>query len=416
MNEKLGNESKFSLACRHLLHTIDSIQNTNSRMEFALRVMGHQSARDENNCKDSKLEVPFSAKNSGAIRQAISGISPKGQTPIVYSLKQALKDFPDTTSVNAILLITDGLETCGDEICSVAPLFQKSRIALKPFIIGLGLNDSLQKKFSCAGYFFGAKDDSEFQRQMNVVVRRTLNATTVQLNLLNGLGEPTETNTEITLSEHFSGKVRYQFMHTINKWGNPDSLKIDPRFLYDLKVHTIPPVELQKLELLPGRHSTWAVNVPQGELNLKIQGTMPKGTLIPCLVRQHGKSEILSVQDFGSTQKYLAGFYDLEVLSIPRKIYENVELIPGKSVEMNLPVPGTLTVTPAEAGVASVFIETGKQWVKVFDFYDISHPESVQLQPGEYFVVYRPEKARHSERSKTQKLMISSGKTTHCKT
>ena len=55
--------SKFDLSKEILINTIDSISKTNTQVEFALRVMGHQFPRAANNCKDSKLEVAFSKNN-----------------------------------------------------------------------------------------------------------------------------------------------------------------------------------------------------------------------------------------------------------------------------------------------------------------------------------------------------------------
>ena len=90
---------------------------------------------------------------------------------------------------------------------------------------------------------------------MNVVVSQVLNTSTVQVNLLDKKGFPTETNVPISFYDSFSGKLQYNFVHTMNYKGLPDTLKIDPVLSYRVVAHTIPPVESDKeWKLNPGKH------------------------------------------------------------------------------------------------------------------------------------------------------------------
>ncbi|MFI5135167.1 MAG: vWA domain-containing protein, partial [Chitinophagales bacterium] len=68
--------SKFDLAKEILVRTIDSVSKSNQRVQFALRVFGHQFPRTANNCKDTKLEVAFSKGNASAIQQRLNQIHP----------------------------------------------------------------------------------------------------------------------------------------------------------------------------------------------------------------------------------------------------------------------------------------------------------------------------------------------------
>src|SRR5690348_8471680 len=86
-------QTKMSMAKSILSKIIDSLQQ-NVNVELALRVYGHRSPREINNCKDTWLEVPFQSKNHKLIIEKINEIKPKGVTPITYSLEQAANDFP----------------------------------------------------------------------------------------------------------------------------------------------------------------------------------------------------------------------------------------------------------------------------------------------------------------------------------
>ena len=130
---------KIQIATRLLREIVDSLK-TAENVEVALRVYGHQNnvTSDGRNCKDTKLEVPFSAKNHDKIIDRLGTIRPKGTTLIAYSLEQAAYDFPaDKNSRNVIILITDGIEECDGDPCAVSLALQKRGVVLKPFVIGI---------------------------------------------------------------------------------------------------------------------------------------------------------------------------------------------------------------------------------------------------------------------------------------
>src|SRR5690606_27594904 len=95
---------------------------------------------------------------------------------------------------NAIILITDGLETCGGDICAAGKALQEKRISLKPYVIGLGLKESEKTFFDCAGKFFDVVDAPQFKEVLNITISQSIHPTTAQINLLNAFGRPVETD------------------------------------------------------------------------------------------------------------------------------------------------------------------------------------------------------------------------------
>ena len=93
MYAKMGEDNRITVAKRLLTRMVDSLQYQ-EELELALRVYGHQSQKTERNCKDTKLEVPFSKGNHQAIKDNIRDLRPKGTTLIAYSLQEAAYDFP----------------------------------------------------------------------------------------------------------------------------------------------------------------------------------------------------------------------------------------------------------------------------------------------------------------------------------
>ena len=71
--------------------------------------------------------------------------------------------------------------------------------------------------------------------------------TCVQINLNTTLKTPTETNVSMFLYEAGTKKLKYSFIHTLNRYGNPDTLIIDALLKYDLVVNTLPKIEQKNI-------------------------------------------------------------------------------------------------------------------------------------------------------------------------
>jgi Ca-activated chloride channel family protein len=133
MNAQWGNDqSRMDVAKNILTRLVDSLR-VNPKLELALRVYGHRYSRQSNNCNDSQLEVPFGMNNHSAIISEIKDLTPRGVTPITYSLLQAANDFPPRSGYrNILILITDGVESCGGDPCEASISLQKKACSSVP--------------------------------------------------------------------------------------------------------------------------------------------------------------------------------------------------------------------------------------------------------------------------------------------
>jgi Mg-chelatase subunit ChlD len=109
-------------------------------LDLALRAYGSTSPSDAANCADSTLLVPFADDNREYIRQAIAGLRPLGQTPIAYALNQAAHDFGDLRSDRTLVLVTDGIESCGGDPVQAARDLREQDIIVH--LIGFGLGNA----------------------------------------------------------------------------------------------------------------------------------------------------------------------------------------------------------------------------------------------------------------------------------
>jgi len=414
------NGMKMDMAKKMLSDFLDSIQKINNpNLELAFRCYGHQvPLRPERSCTDTKLEVPFGKNNAIAIKNKLKQIVPKGTTPIAYTLEQCGGDFPSASSTsvrNIIILITDGIEECDGDPCAVSLALQKKGIVLKPFVIGIGLDQSYMNSFGCIGKFYDASSETGFKNILNIVISQALNNTTTQVNLNDQVGRPTETDVTMTFYDEQTGLIRYNYIHTINNKGVPDTIVIDPIGTYKMVVHTIPPVEKKGIELIPGKHNIIAVDAPQGYLNLKMSGSADYTKNISCIIRKNGDMQTLHNQYFNTTEKFIVGKYDLEILTLPRIKLDKVDVSQSKTTYIEIPQSGGVTIAKPSEGSGAIFLEENNKLVWVCNLNGTLVQETINLQPGKYRVEYRPKNAKESIYTIEKRFKIESGISTQVK-
>lgn len=404
---------KIDVAQRLMTKMLDSLQSLNStNFELALRVYGHQKPVPPQDCNDTKLEVRFGPNNFGRIKRVLRSISPKGTTPIARSLQRAAYDFPECASCrNIIILITDGVEACDEDPCAASRALQKKGIALKPFVIGIGLDKEFRQTFECVGNYYDAADEQTFQKVLGIVISQALDNTTAQVNLIDGNGLPTETNVPVTFYDQVSGKAKVQFIHTLNFKGRPDTIYLDPLVLYRMTVHSIPERHLDSIRVSAGTHNEVGVDLARGSLRLNISQRNGYDNL-QCIVKQAGKERTLHLQDFNSTVEYLQGTYDLEILSLPRIRMEGIAIDAGKTTSIAIPPPGFVNFQSSAPGYGSVLQEVENDLVWVCDLNPEVARQSINLQPGAYRVVFRVKSSRNSAYSVIERFTVNSGSTT----
>ena len=167
MNQKLGYTPKIYLA-------IDAIRNILSKhgkeMKVGLRIFGvtdkplmKQTPRGieflkENICTASKLVLPIARYNNDNISDRLSYISPKGATPIGYSLRQAVQnDFSYGNHLKHIILVTDGAENCGDNPCLYIKHLMETRNDIVIDVIGITVSDNDYSQLKCIAAISGGR-------------------------------------------------------------------------------------------------------------------------------------------------------------------------------------------------------------------------------------------------------------------
>jgi len=402
---------KIEVAKQVMGEFLDSLRDE-PNLQLALRCYGHTTFfKPERNCKDTKLEVPFAEANTNAlkIKQRIKRLEPLGTTPIAFSIGESVNDFtPCGDCRNIVILITDGIEECGGNPCEVSAALQKKGIFIRPFVIGVGLDLKFAEVFSCIGKYYDVSNEANFKDVLKLVITEALSQTTVEVDLLDVNKAASETDVDMTFYEAGTGKVKYNYLHTINHRGNPDTLVLDPDLSYDLTVHTIPPVEKKNIRINRGQHNIIPLDAPQGFLRLDLDGAINK-YFPTTIVRKAGDMKTLNVQDFGKVEKYIVGKYDLEVLTLPRIYLKDVEIKQSTTNTIKIPTSGSVLFNKPANGYGSIYLDDGKAVTWVCNFNPDLVNEIIYLQPGKYKTIYRMQSAKETLRSVERNFEVKGG-------
>jgi Ca-activated chloride channel homolog len=401
-------QTKMSMAKIILSGIVDSLKQ-NKNLELALRVYGHRSPREQNNCKDTWLEAPFKANNHQMIIDKINEIKPKGVTPITYSLEQAAQDFPPNAAGyrNIIILITDGIESCGGDICATSRALQSQGIFLRPYIIGLGLR--AEENLNCAGKFINADTPGKFHDILNEAIEKSFSKTSVSVELLDAQNQPKETNVNVMFINTTTNMTMYDFIHYRDAQGRPDTVQIDPVVDYDLVVSTVPPVIVRNVVIKTGTHNVIRVAVPQG--NLRIEQDGRKNNDLQSIVREKGQPAILNVQRSNDSFRYLTGKYEVETLTFPRRKFQ-VEIQPNRTQVITLPSTGVINVNTVSTGYGSLYeLKSDGTWEWVTHLNDLRAQFTLNLLPGTYKIVFRVKNTKGSKYSAFKVFQLKSGDT-----
>jgi Ca-activated chloride channel family protein len=386
-----------------LLDSLSRLKN----YEFALRMYGSTVKYPPGDCNDSKLIVPFSTGNVATIKSKVAAAKPTGITPIEHSLIMSAGDFPDKKSVNTIILITDGVEECKGDPCAARQKLLEKGIVFKPCIIGIGLTEIQAKSFDCVGNYFSYEENNHVvDNVVELVSNQQLLKTTTQVNLLDVAQKPNETNVNMTFYDEKSKTPVYNFVHSINQQGNPDTISIDEFKSYKIDVHTLPPVSKSGITLTPGTHNIIALDAPQGFLQLKREnGIYNANDKLKCIIRKSSSNAIIHVQPVNTKEKFIVGDYDVEVLTLPRTYYTKVAIQQSFTKIVQVENAGQLKIKCFEKGDGCILQEKANELKWVVDLDDKTE-QLFQLQPGNYRITYRAKSLKQSVYTIERKFVI----------
>ena len=114
------------------------------------------------------------------------------------------------------------------------------------------------------------------------------------------------------------------------------------------------------------------------------------------IIRKTTEMNTLNVQELNRQEKYIVGTYDIEILTLPRIIINDIKITQSNLKSISIPNAGMVKIATGEIGDGSIYLEekNGLKWVA-----NLSSKETNQtfyLQPGNYRVEFRPKSKKES--------------------
>ncbi|MFN0276434.1 MAG: hypothetical protein ACKVPJ_11845, partial [Chitinophagales bacterium] len=325
--------------------------------------------------------------------------------------EQAVNDFKNAKAGdfrNVLLIITDGTESCGKNPCAVVQQMKELGIITKSYVLGLNVADESISQFECMGDFVNLENPGEAKKVTSETLNKIFNSTTVRVDLLDVKKIPSETDVVMTFYESESGNAKYNFYHTIDPRGIPDSFSIDPTEKYNLQVHSIPSLQKENISITPFSYNIITQDAAQGELSIIVRGESFKQK-INCLIKKEG--EILHVLTTGGTGKYLIGEYNIEILTLPVISLSKVKVDQDKTTNIEIPAPGYCTFIKGAELFGGIYHNVDNQWIEIYEFLQGNNKETIALQPGKYKIIYRYKGNKSMGLTKEKDIEIQTGTT-----
>ncbi|HEX3704067.1 MAG TPA: VWA domain-containing protein, partial [Vicinamibacterales bacterium] len=187
MNEALGKSTRIATA-RTVLHRV--LAKVPDDFNVGLRVYGDRyGSKDKETCTDSHLVQPVGKIDRPALLKLIDGAKPRGETPLVYSVLQAIADLKSAGG-GSVVLITDGEESCGGDFVAAAMAIKQSGLDFRLNIVGFTLQGQQAQK--ALGSLATAAGGAYYSAQNGPALSQALAAatiTTFPFSIKNGAGK-----------------------------------------------------------------------------------------------------------------------------------------------------------------------------------------------------------------------------------
>ena len=181
---------------------------------------------------------------------------------------------------------------------------------------------------------------------------------------------------------------------------------IDPVLSYDIVAHTIPPVTISNITLNPGKHTIIPIEAVQGKLNVKMSSKIK----YQFTVSSSETDSTLNLQSINDPERYISGIYDIELFTLPRVKFEDVEIFPSQTTTYVIPSSGLVNIMLPSKGFGGIYALNGDNLKQIYHFKGERTDYRLNLLPGKYKVVFRSLSSRESIYSIEKNFTVKSDK------
>lgn len=413
-------ENKIVIARRVLKDVLQTIPPTTG---VGLVAYGH---RQKAACDDIETVVAYGSTERSTLLAQIDKLDPKGKTPITATLTKVFGELRSREDPTTVILVSDGLETCGGDPCQVVREAKAGGIHFVLHVVGFDLGKENVAQLECAalagdGLYLTAGNASELSKALEQAIEITPETPTGKLSVKT-VAEGKLIDTTVTVIEAATGEeVTAMRTYAVDET-NPRVIPL-PDGRYDVSVEAVrisgrPTRQLKGIDIVAGKTVEQTVDFSTGTLRVKVtrNGALSDATI--GFYAAGTRTVVVNARTYRSassnpTEKQVpAGTYDVEAKALeienkPTKRWEAVDLGGGKVVELEHEFPsGTLTIGAQQAAAlvdvtVSVTDAASGEAIAHGRTYALakSNPKSFDLSPGRYKVSLKPVKQDIAARS-----------------
>lgn len=140
---------------------------------IGLIAYGH---RRKGDCNDVETLVRLGADHKQVVLGAVNGLNAKGKTPLTRSVNQAVEMLRSEEDASTVVLVSDGLESCGGDPCAAVKAAKGSGVKFVLHTVGFGLNKQESTQLQCmakagGGQYFQANSADELLKSTRKAVK-----------------------------------------------------------------------------------------------------------------------------------------------------------------------------------------------------------------------------------------------------
>ena len=162
------------------------IEQTPAEIRTGITAYGHRRKFD---CSDIEEIAPLKSLDPMTkfrIQERISSLNAVGKTPITDSIEQTVDRLKSEEGESTIVLISDGLESCGKDPCALTTELKSAGINFVMHVVGFGLLKEQEQKLACiaeagGGAFLTASNAADLLDALSVVKQSVVEQVKVEL-------------------------------------------------------------------------------------------------------------------------------------------------------------------------------------------------------------------------------------------
>lgn len=260
MYNKLASGQSRIQAAREVLSGFVASLPEDPDLNVGLRIYGAQLSPGST-CEDSQLVLPLSGLNRTQLQDTVQKTTPRGATPIAYSLLQAAEDFSQNDEKKVIVLVTDGQESCGGDLKAAMNAFKTRGIDVALHVIGIDLDAKAQQTFQGLGTFENTTSATGLAQALGNAVQQVVKPDNQKVNVqiqLTREGQPAQVGSTVTLLPLTGNPI------VLNRGSTPGLFTQDvPTGIYSVQINTTSGVRTYSgLVMNPGQDNLYRFEIP----------------------------------------------------------------------------------------------------------------------------------------------------------